>query len=548
MLTANNEYGFTIGTSAFPKGSCSCRFRNLESATKYHVPELAYFAQEVMLSGMQVRSFQVSCTLLPRHSLLSVAMDSCLPFMLLGFSFPLTLQSKVSDCFPSEPIPEQRRTSGLSGPRPEFVDTQPSPRYPQTLSYRRFNQDRRLGPPPYPGINPRSAPILRRPRSGRFKRVKNGTVIRELPAIHESGFGAELDDKAPRRQSNPERSPGLMIELDEFDEFDEFDEEMRRSYDATSARSSFTLPSIRVSMDRLSSTSTLVSNTSPPPQLSEQKMSSVINSPLLKMIEEDVKNRSLELRDIKMSLKPLLEDHKGVVVETARTVSIQKFPGRVTYCRSPSTTESTQHDSQIPTTPDSAGSIRSPKKSSFCSESPRSTQSFDVIEKERALEPYSSWTDRLELSSLPPPAHPVVDRRALIHSISEIAPPSLFSRRQHQSQAPLGRGKGRIRVCVISQPRTDASNSEQTVEFIDSKIHTSPAKEMTEEKDTIVQHAEPTQTIVITPRPRKPERAFSIEQRAVRHWSMTGNGSWARRGGTHGQVPHLIANVKALRV
>jgi hypothetical protein len=59
-------------------------------------------------------------------------------------------------------------------------------------------------------------------------------------------------------------------------------------------------------------------------------------------------------------------------------------------------------------------------------------------------------------------------------------------------------------------------------------------------KNMVVPHPKPT---TIVTRPRKPEPAQLMHQRAVRHWSMQASGNWIRRSGVYAQRGNMDRDV-----
>ncbi|KAF2119321.1 hypothetical protein BDV96DRAFT_596060 [Lophiotrema nucula] len=504
-------------------------------------------------------------------------MSSCLPFMLLSSSIPLTLQSNISDPGFQNLAADQRPDSRLSGPRPATIDIQPS-RTPSPTDD--LQRDRRRVPNLQHQDIPRSVPTLRRQRSRNFRNKRAGPSVPELPAIHEQWIGTRQDSSNGhiRRISDPVRNSTPMVGLDELPL------SSRRSSDPPSARSSTTLPSIRLSLgSRFSTASTLAPSVPSPALRSDNRNSLMPPLPPLSTLEEDIVLRLPEARRAVAALRTLEED----VVDT--NSAPQSSCDTDLVPPSPSLNGPDNDANGVSGVSPRRRASKS-KSVSFSTDVPQIILSPDnILEDNKPLRRQSSWSGLFLISAPPVAAKPSLARQTSMPTVrgqaagksclkrtSSFQDDSLMAEPQHKplsshvirrKSLPKSRSGRAIRSTspppqlsippLLEFPPIDIS----TVIIQDATSEDARSDRTYEKRQTesnVIRNSG--QTIIVTPRPRKPEPTLSLEQKAVRHWSMTGNG-WIRRSGIYAggsgpvpaardapPVPRLPINVDMIRV
>lgn len=490
-------------------------------------------------------------------------MGSCLPFMLLSSSIPLTLQSNVSDPAFSDLASDQRPGSSLSNSRPS-IDTQPPPTPSPVPQYRRFSkyEQRRAHSSPEGSFPAVGTPGVKRPLSGRFRKTRSAPSTLGVPLVtHQQWVGVRKDGKGKRRVSDPVETVEITFEAIEIES------RVRRSSAPPPLRSSFILPSPRHSVDssRLSSSSTLAPSLSSAVLRPESRIIAPPSPPLQTLEERDEEDNE------RLQLPVLQFDSLGI--------SCPPSP--------PLSTLAEEDAEEIQPAP----ARRSSKKVSFSSAEPIiiTAHQDSILAESEPLRRQSSWSGLFLLSAPPAAARPPLRRHASLQSVRGQAAGRSILRRTSSFTNDIPQDDPSMSFPVVERKRLPRSKNGQrttspspalpslreTEPTSDgeaqppSVIHSSISDDESKFSRTygVVQKAEIKKVkasghaVALTlPRLRKPERAFSLEQRAVRHWSMEGVGHWVRRNGIHGSggceggsernvppVPPLPRDVEALK-
>ncbi|KAF2799813.1 hypothetical protein K505DRAFT_332278 [Melanomma pulvis-pyrius CBS 109.77] len=349
-------------------------------------------------------------------------MASCLPFMLLGSSIPLTLQSEVSDPGFSDLAANQRSSSRLS--KRASVESQPGLSENPTLNYQRFSgYERRRANLSLDGVPNLGTPALPgREQSGRFRRTKSAPPNSFThPVVHENWVGAGMRQleggRGKRSGSEPIRPSFPMIDLDEID-----DDSDKRSLASSYKRNSYSLfPSPRDSVNsigssRLSTSSTLTPSL-PSPALRTESRASLANSTTpLHTLAEDEELTTPQSIDSRSSSRSPLRSH-------SRTPSISHTRSRSSSLQSLADTSSISDPHSLDASTPSPYQSSLSKRVSFSPNADEVITINDELEENiNTSEPgilrrQSSWSGFLLISAPPIAALPELTQRTSMSSI-----------------------------------------------------------------------------------------------------------------------------------
>ncbi|KAH7130372.1 hypothetical protein B0J11DRAFT_504161 [Dendryphion nanum] len=358
-------------------------------------------------------------------------MGSCLPFILLSSSIPLTLHSDLPDPAFNELKADQRRLSSLPNHSPESIDTQPSPTT-SPIPFRRFSkyEQRRASTGPPLG--------LRHQTSSTFKKGRtSSTDGMKAPMVHEQWVGVRSEEKYRKRgMSDPVRPlRHESIRMDSRASSNLFSPPPRYS---SSTNSKF---AVRDSLDssHLSTASTLA------PSLPSPRPIHLTPIPLQTLTEHEPVSRPLTPPTLPTIPSPSLHlslphyPPPNHIQPHASPLSTPPYPPpQIPLPTPPSTPTQTQTQTLNP-----SPSRRPSKKVSFSPTTPEIIPKSPIVEPHAPPRRQSSWSGLFLISSPPlVPKTEIARRRSLPSMRGQVAGRSILRASRGVEEEGKGKGSG----------------------------------------------------------------------------------------------------------